>query len=147
MSTKKESFKIGFTGTRDGMTRPQKEAVKKLIAKATEFHHGDCLGSDTQAHDIAKGLGIKTVAWPPKNEKQRAFCLADVVMPADEFLTRDHKIVDATLLLVATPKSDQEERRSGTWATVRYARRQRKTIAIVHPDGKVVQEIATLKTG
>ncbi len=40
-------------------------------------------------------------------------------------------------LMVAAPKSFAEELRSGTWATVRYARKQKKPVVIVFPDGSV----------
>jgi hypothetical protein len=52
---------------------------------------------------------------------------------------RNHRIVDMTRVLVACP--DGEERQhSGTWATVRYARKRGKWIIIVYPDGTVREE-------
>ena len=51
---------------------------------------------------------------------------------------RDRQIVDWSRVVVACPKCDREQRRgSGTWATVRYARKENKPIYIVYPDGRV----------
>lgn len=53
----------------------------------------------------------------------------------------DHDIVDATAVLVACPKEEEgEELRSGTWATVRYARRRHRPVYVVRPSGRVEEE-------
>lgn len=49
---------------------------------------------------------------------------------------RNHDIVDATEWLIATPKKF-EEIRSGTWATVRYAKKVKKPVTIIWPDGSI----------
>jgi len=46
-------------------------------------------------------------------------------MPEDTYAKRNKNIVDATDYLIATP-NDKERPGSGTWVTVRYARRQCK---------------------
>lgn len=53
-------MKIGFTGTRQGMTPAQRLKATHWLAKlsATEFHHGDCMGADAEAHAIALSLKI-----------------------------------------------------------------------------------------
>jgi hypothetical protein len=56
--------------------------------------------------------------------------------PEREYIARNHDIVDASAVLVATPRDWYEEQRSGTWATIRYARAQRKAVIIVWPDGR-----------
>jgi hypothetical protein len=45
----------------------------------------------------------------------------------------------AAAMLAACPKGP-EERRSGTWATVRYARKTGKPVVIFWPDGTVTEE-------
>ena len=55
--------------------------------------------------------------------------------PAKDYLVRNHDIVDVCDVLVATPGQKEEQIRSGTWATIRYARKIRKQIIIVYPDG------------
>lgn len=124
------------------MTPFQKEELREYLIRLYEqgcihFHHGDAIGADAQAARIAKDLGYIVVAHPghPKdvnNTVYRAFTdFNDEVRPVFPFITRDHDIVDETDLLVATPKTTEEEVRSGTWTTVRYARKQGKPVKII----------------
>ena len=124
---------VGFTGTKQGMTVFQQDTLCRLLAKyrPVEFHHGDCIGADHQAHLIAKKLGIRIVVHPPDNPKARAYCDADLTMPEKSYLERNHNIVDCSDLIIAAPKSQREQLRSGTWATVRYTRKQQKDLVIL----------------
>jgi len=129
-------MKIGFTGTQRGMTEGQKGQVHELLnlASVHEFHHGDCIGADEEAHRIAKDLGIWTVAHPPADPKKRAYTDADEIRESKPYLKRNRDIVDETERLMATPRTRVEQRRSsGTWATVRYARKQEKIGWIIYP--------------
>lgn len=132
-------MKVGFTGARNGMTSKQWERVYALLHEAVpdQFHHGDCVGADAQAHDIAEELEIYIVAHPPDIARGRAWrtVTADEERPTAAYLKRDHDIVDETDELIACPKGFTEERRSGTWATIRYAKRSNKKVTIVWPDG------------
>lgn len=51
------------------------------------------------------------------------------------YLERNAAIVQSTLELIATPGETVEQVRSGTWATIRQARRRRRPTTIVWPDG------------
>lgn len=51
------------------------------------------------------------------------------------YLWRNHQIVDATSALIAAPFGFEEELRSGTWATVRYARKLGRPVRFFWPDG------------
>lgn len=129
-------MKIGFTGTRQGMTRLQGQALKDMLCDAEgEFHHGDCLGADHEAHDIATELHLFTVAHPPSDTRLRAFTVANRIMEPLPYLERNRNIVRATDLLIAAPREMQEEIRSGTWSTVRYARSCGRRIWLFFPDG------------
>lgn len=133
---------IGFTGTQQGMSNAQLETLRKLLdsvdaISGQEFHHGDCIGADAQAFQIAKQLDYVTVCHPPLNPSKRAFTQNSRQLPVKPYLDRNRDIVDASEMLIATPKGMQEELRSGTWATIRYACRQRKPIQIIWPDGTV----------
>jgi len=126
---------IGFTGTRKGMTDDQKEAFKAFLEahKPEEFHHGDCVGADADAHKIAKKLKIKIVIHPPEDGKHRAFCKGGKILKPKPYLERNHDIVGVCSVLIACPKQKREIRRSGTWATVRYARKMNKALSIMFP--------------
>lgn len=130
---------IGFTGTQNGMTKAQQQELSVVLQyyQPSEFHHGDCIGADAEAHTIALGLRIAVVLHPPDVLTKRAFCkdFARAYMPAP-YLVRNQDIVICTNRLIATPKVDFEERRSGTWSTIRCARRMGKPVMIIYPDGK-----------
>jgi hypothetical protein len=59
---------------------------------------------------------------------------------AKPYLSRNKDIVLETELLIATPGEEEEQIRSGTWSTVRYARSLKRMINIVLPDGRVIAE-------
>ena len=134
---------IGFTGTRKGMTKKQRESFQKLIEsfKIKEFHHGDCIGADKESHDIIKKLDPKPkiMGHPPKYSKYRAFCKADIWLKPKDYLTRNKDIVDSTDILIGIT-AGKEKLMSGTWSTIRYARKKDKPIYIISPDGKLKVE-------
>ncbi len=127
-------MKLGFTGTRRGMTAAQRHS---LISELTwyryrghaqptfdvEFHHGACRGADTEAASIAERLGCSIVSHPPSN------------MGSAALLARNRQIVAACELLLAAPEGP-ELLRSGTWATIRHARKTLRHTIILWPDGK-----------
>lgn len=140
---------VGFTGTKNGMTDNQKLELAEFLIYLkglgfTTFHHGDCIGADAQAAKIAKQLGFILVCHPghPKdknNTMYRAFTdFNDVMHEVKPFVQRDHDIVDASERMIATPAGRIEEVRSGTWTTVRYARKMKKEAHIIYPPGKRV---------
>ena len=77
--------RLGFTGTRSGMTEAQKWQLETFLRdyashrKNTDlvFHHGDCIGADAEAHTIAKKIGFRVCVHPSTLTKQRAWCEAD----------------------------------------------------------------------
>lgn len=133
-------MKVGFTGARFGMTAKQKERVMGLLSElyVTEFHHGDCVGADAEAHRMANMFNCKIVIHPPNNDIKRAFCGSDYIMQKKDYLTRNQNIVNDTDVLIATPREYIEQTRSGTWYTIRYGRRKGKKVYIIQPDGKII---------
>ena len=135
MTLMKEKLNIGITGSRDFTN---KEVVKNTLTKLVEensdkdlvIHHGDCFGADEISHEVAKSLGIEVVVHPPTKSGLRAFCGSENILPPKDFLKRNHCIVDSCDILLGFPKTDKEVRRSGTWATIRYARKCDKEVVI-----------------
>ena len=132
---------VGFTGTQSGMVPEQKRQFKEILQifhPITEFHPGDCIGADSDAHQIVHEQEIPIVLHPPTNKTKRAFCLTSTIikeLSPKSYLERNQDIVDACSVLIATPEGDCEEIRSGTWATIRRARKAGKPIYIIWPDG------------
>lgn len=127
-------IKVGFTGTAEGMSDTQKAQFKKTLASlpVTEFHHGDCVGADAEANGIACELDINIIIHPPENGYKRAYCSgASEILPAKPYLERNHDIVDAVDVLFVAPKTNEEQRRSGTWATYRYAKKVGRNIVLL----------------
>ena len=135
----KIGFKIGFTGTKEGMRLEQMETLEGLLRTLQwkygflELHHGDCKGADWQVHNLAMKLGFKIVIHPPKNSKQRAFCKGYEIRAEKDYLVRNHDIVNECEHLIVVPKLRKEELRSGTWATYRYAKKLNKDCTIIWP--------------
>jgi hypothetical protein len=128
---------IGFTGSRKGMTGDQAAEVTRILLRATEGHHGDCIGADEQFHDLCLALEIPVVIHPPEDDTYRAFCQgAKLVMPPRPFLVRNRIIVDTCELLVGAPKDHRQPaslRGQGTWSTIVYARRVGRELRVVLP--------------
>lgn len=133
-------MKIGFTSTREGMTTEQLASVQEILNQHRngEFHHGDCVGADAEAHAAAESLGMRIVIHPPLDHKLRAHLSAPHIFPSKPYIERNHDIVDETEAMIATPATSKMELRSGTWATVRYAVRMGRPVLVVWPSGNVV---------
>ena len=132
---------VGFTGTQNGMTDVQKAHVRGWLysLRATEFHHGDCIRADAEAHAIATRMGINIVAHPGFDSKggspKRAGCQAWSTLPAKSYRVRNADIVRASNFLIAAPRS-LEVKRSGTWMTIRMARKAGVPLVIIYPNGE-----------
>lgn len=125
-------MKIGFTGTRKGMSDTQRslleEALRWLmditdaaagewaVSKVPEFHHGAAAGADTEAAGLARRVGYQGVRYPATKGQE---------------LARNREIVAVIDVLIAAPLQDREIRRSGTWATIRYMLAARKPVIML----------------
>lgn len=134
---------LGFSGTRQGMTKEQQRFVVDALAGATEhveFHHGCCRGSDEEAHWLAFELGCSIVGHPPVKTDlmmdvegfRDSFLRLEAPQP---YLVRDRAIVDVCDALIGCPAWGP--RQGGTWYTVNYARLQGKPGRVVMPSGRV----------
>ena len=139
---------LGFTGTQIGMTLEQRESAILFLegSAPVSVHHGDCVGADANFHDLVQRYlpEASIHIHPPKNPTKRAFCKgAEFVHPIKDYLDRNIDIVNESDEILAIPKDFEEEQRSGTWFTVRQARKRGKRIHIIYPDGKLVHEEGT----
>jgi hypothetical protein len=105
------------------------------------FHHGMCVGADDEAAEDAAELGYWTIAWPgaerPDLRHTRVSNDYRGVLPN---LERNKIIAQTVEVMTFTPKQETEVLRSGTWATVRYARAAGTTAYIVQPSGRIDKE-------
>lgn len=150
-----ERLDVGFTGTRRGMTDWQYHKVDQILGiladkySATHelwAHHGDCtnpkegeLGADEQFHELAMKHLYLIHIHPPSNNKLRAHRDGDYREPPKSYKIRNADIVRDSALLIATPhrhEKDGSQIYSGTWATVRIARRRKKPYVVFHSDGR-----------
>lgn len=134
--------RFGFTGTRDGMTDAQKTSLREFLrGGAGELHHGDCVGADSEAHDIADECGYSIRIHPPLDPKLRAWrkVPTHMMFPEQSHFARNRTIVQNTIALIATPKEMVGQARGGTWYTVGYARKLGKTVVLILPDGTINQ--------
>lgn len=130
-----------FTGTRTGMTRPQRETLTRLLERdlVEVLVHGDCIGADAEADEIARGLGIERRIYPSNLERFRAHCErrgAILMAEPKSPLLRNEDIVLASPALYVASETSVETMRSGTWSCCRLGRRhKRPVIRAIWPDG------------
>jgi hypothetical protein len=141
---------LGFTGTRKGLSTAQRDALRLLLATEgpREFHHGACRGADEEAVELADdalGDAVVIVAHPqsfwPRLVSKIALNLSvshRLRLPPRE---RNARIVAAVGKLVACPWAPEDaDWKSGTWATVRIARRAGVPVVVVNRDGSLTEE-------
>ena len=123
------------------------KAAFKDGAKDVEFHDGDCVGADDQAHRLVDhmrhldGMKIKMHGHPCNLDAKRAWNEFDVEHEVKAPLVRNRDIVDCSEIIYAAPKEFYEQlRRSGTWATMRCAVRQQKKLVVIWPDGTATED-------
>lgn len=136
----------GFTGTSDALTGQQLQALRTLLVRLApqRVAHGDCVGADAAFDTLCAELGIHRTAHPGHDDvgasPKRAHCAAEHQLPVKPYLTRNKSIVLTTSYLIACPNGFTEQRRSGTWATIRFARKVNRQRYIIWPDGALTVE-------
>lgn len=127
---------VGFTGTRRGMSPLQRVWLRAVLLgmRPAIVHHGDCVGSDAEFHAICRELfGDKVwiVVHPPEDDSLRAFMAGDEILAPRPYIERDDDIIAASMVIIATPGEATEVLRSGTWTTIRHARKAGKKVIIL----------------
>ena len=142
---------LGFTGTRKGMTRQQENAVAEYLQRNTVIKHlnGACAGADREMFWLVINRCEQAeVTLLPGDLDQwywarwvSSICKQHKVTVAkwQTYQTRNRKIVNGSNKLLATPKENHEIARSGTWSTVRIARKAGLVPVIVWPNGNITE--------
>lgn len=146
VSSMQDVYRIGITGTQKGIKEHRLNLIKNFILDKTyeyndiEIHHGACIGVDTQVHVFCRGFDGKVdiIVHPPIDKSKQG------VLPKlrgrehnvywrvpYDYLVRNKHIVNECDILVAAPSTQYEVLRSGTWATIRYARKMGKGAIVV----------------
>lgn len=136
-------MRIGITGTREGMNAMQKQKVYDLLDQLNcecrmrdvqpEFHHGDCVGVDVEAAEIAASLGYIVIAHPgPKGDLQAGH-KSDEIRPNFTHFKRNRNIVDETDVLIVVPLQSEWQPKGGTWYTHDYAVKNGKSLMVFYP--------------
>lgn len=146
---------VGFTGTRQGMTEQQKSCLSGVLVadrqQLERYLHGGAPGADEESHYVALFDAIippNNIEVYPASDHRREFWrsifissgMNSVLHPVRPPLERDRVIAQRCDQLIACPVGMREQNRSGTWATVRYARIAKKPVVIIFPDGTVRRE-------
>ena len=145
-------MKIGFTGTRHGLTDSQRAALGTLIvfdieSKPVQFHHGACKGADAEAAALVRHIDPDSfiVAHPGKSAAgddnewldDDSLEASDEVRDASTHFARNRDIVDETEMLIGCPGVGTWQSRGGTFYTMDYARKKNKPVKVIWPDGRI----------
>jgi hypothetical protein len=143
---------LGFTGTRHGLTHPQRVSFSNLLVRLEEtghrvlvFRHGSCQGADVEAAlatRVVCGSDVRIIAHPgPDVDKHQVDSgVDDEKLPGKTHFARNRDIVACTDALVACPHDDVEQPFGGTWYTVRHALKKGKRVYLVWPGGEVTDD-------
>ena len=134
----------GFTGTRAGMKAFQVLITRRALQQGQPlvFRHGGAFGSDFSAHALCRETnpdGLIEV-WPADRKRVSLFAgqPSVVIKPLMDPLNRNKEIAKRSEFIIATPHTEKEELRSGTWATIRDAMREAKPVLIIWPASHLI---------
>lgn len=132
--------KIGFSGSRQGMSATQKDILFNLLKdKAGEFHHGNCIGADSEAHDMATVLNYKVCIHDPLNQGSNwAGKRGALHYPPMPYKVRNKNIVEKTAVLFACPLAF--DGKGGTWNAIEWAKRLKRQFYIILPNGDIYHD-------
>lgn len=127
---------LSITGSREGMTPQQRRALVVLIHVwgVTAIVHGDCIGVDAEADEVARGYGLARFAYPSNFTATRARCDRRGCEYRSEPrppTVRNLDIVGDGDITVAFPRPSSR----GTWDAVRKARRLGRCTVVVDEMG------------
>lgn len=131
----------GPSKPKDGFLSTIREALQQLPDPPTQFLTGAAFGVDTAVFALSRGLYPKARQrlFVPKgmfyNTDVATYEGVEINFISGGYLARDSAMVRECDVLLAFPGSKTEVLRSGTWATIRRARKARKRILFTPLDG------------
>jgi hypothetical protein len=135
-------MKVGVTGTRSDINQYQIDTLYRLLPAIghgrinMEFHHGDCVGADVTAAEVARHFGYKIVCHPPEKNDLRAFFDSDEHREPLSYFARNRNIVDETQCLLVLPYQTEWQTNGGTWYTYDYAKKKNKPRIVIYPNDR-----------
>ena len=136
-------MRVGFVGGFKDFVEEQKETFSHLIKELNpeEYHHGDLVGSEKEAHDIVRLLlpSCKIHIHPSVRDNKRAFCKGDVMHIEMDYVPRDLDLLEDIQLLIVchmlvTNKS-RLMRSTGPNAMISHAKEQGIDLLIIDTKG------------
>lgn len=130
----------GFTGTQSPGPMAKQRVQDHLIAlpKNLVLVVGCCIGMDTLIAHCARDMGFTVHGVVPANRYKvdpwyKVYCNTYEEMPeGTSYMQRNDRLVElATVGFTGFPKTAVEELHSGTWATIRRARRKFDIVTII----------------
>jgi predicted Rossmann fold nucleotide-binding protein DprA/Smf involved in DNA uptake len=132
---------VGFTGTRSANHRDAGKIADILaeLSPDSTVVTGACVGVDMFVAAIARRLGMKVHTVVPADRSRvgrlwRQNCTTfEEMPPGTDYRDRNERIValsDRVIAIPEAPEDAPESRRSGTWMTVRIARRAGKSVQV-----------------
>lgn len=134
-------MRIGFYGPGTGMTQAQKGALFLALGGMgadAEVHHDGESNAAVQFHTMARSLGW-TVVVHPYTGREMKMIADNVDVPCPPNVVRQ-RIVAASMMVIATPKGEEEGDGDATWDVIRMANERALPLLVVWPDGGVRME-------
>lgn len=132
---------VGVTSTRKGLNEVQRLWVTFFLKEhqVNVLHHGDCVGGDDELAKMFHQKGTYVIAHPAHTiNKYKAKCqINDLILSPDDTLARNQTIVRHSELVLGFPYTIEEEVRSGTWFTIRHAKKLKVPVLVIKPNGEV----------
>jgi len=134
----------GYTGTQSPGPLAEDLVYHHLGTLSVPDHWiivGCCVGMDTIVGMAAHNLGFRVHGVLPANrykvdQRYLQYCDTIELMPAGtSFMQRNDRIIELAHVLTAFPKTEREELRSGTWATIRRGRKKCIPVDIIPVGG------------
>ena len=156
MGKPKIAKSVGLVGVRRGLTHAQFQTLSRMIVN--QKGRGALAGIEVahRSNDGWSGADFSRITrWmssaprivvhesdrpteePPPLSTESMASWAEFSLDTATVPPWNREIVDESELILACPPVAEEEFRSRTWGTIRYARNQSKAVVVIYPNGTV----------